>query len=191
MDPIEALSRSREEFQSRLEQVEDRHWDLPTPCSEWTVHDLVNHVMLGNRMSVELLDGATGDEVIAGLGDDLVSGRDGVVVDFAEVADQMHTRFAASGGLDGTVSHPMGVIPRRQFVGFRIGDYLTHAWDLARAIGADESLDSDVVALAWDDLQPMRPLISESGMFGDGPSGEVSEDAPLQTRYLDLTGRRP
>jgi hypothetical protein len=28
-------------------------------------------------------------------------------------------------------------------------------------------------------------------MFGDGPSGTVSADAPLQLRVLDLSGRRP
>jgi hypothetical protein len=28
-------------------------------------------------------------------------------------------------------------------------------------------------------------------MFGTGASGTVADDAPLQTRLLDLTGRRP
>jgi hypothetical protein len=45
--------------------------------------------------------------------------------------------------------------------------------------------------LAWEGLQPMVPFIGEIGAFGTGPSGTVAEDAPLQLRLLDLTGRRP
>ena len=37
----------------------------------------------------------------------------------------------------------------------------------------------------------MAPFIAEIGVFGSGPSGTVAEDAPLQQRLLDLTGRRP
>ncbi|MEZ5270424.1 MAG: hypothetical protein R2789_18395 [Microthrixaceae bacterium] len=43
----------------------------------------------------------------------------------------------------------------------------------------------------WSDLEPLRDNIATIGIFGDGPSGDVPEDAPLQTRLLDLVGRRP
>lgn len=191
MDPIAALTVSRREFESRLGHIGEDQWNQPTPCAEWSVRDLVNHVMLGTRMSVQLLAGASREDVIAGFGDDLVRGGDDTLSDFAALADQMHEAFAGPGGLDGTVSHPMGDIPRSQFVGFRIGDYTAHAWDLARAIGADEELDAELVSYAWDDMQPMVPMIEQSGMFGDGPSGRVGADAPLQIRFLDLIGRRP
>jgi hypothetical protein len=36
----------------------------------------------------------------------------------------------------------------------------------------------------------MAPFIGEVGMFGTGPSGFFNDDAPLQLRLLDLTGRR-
>ena len=190
MDSIVALKRSQAEFQRRLDAVTDDQWDLPTPCEEWTVHDLVNHGLLGTRMSGQLLEGASSAEVVAGFDDDLVAGGDPRVT-FAESASRMRELFGAPDGLDGTVDHPMGEIPRTMFVGFRIGDQTTHAWDLARAIGADESLDAELVQRAWDDLQPMRAMVVESGMFGEGPSGTVDEDGDLQTRLLDLVGRRP
>ena len=40
-------------------------------------------------------------------------------------------------------------------------------------------------------MSPMAGFIGKSGFFGSGPSGEVGEDAPLQSRLLDLSGRRP
>jgi hypothetical protein len=74
---------------------------------------------------------------------------------------------------------------------FRTSDYLLHSWDLARATRGDEQLHEGLVAATWDGMQPMAPFIAETGIFGDGPSGTVGEDAPLQQRLLDFTGRRP
>lgn len=190
MDPIDALARSRHEFSSRLAQVTGEHWEQPTPCDEWDVHALVNHVLLGTRMSVQLLEGASAAEVMGGFGDDLVD-RDTAVATFDDLADRMRSLFGAPGGLDGTVDHPMGEIPRSTFVGFRIGDQTVHAWDLARAIGAHEQMDADLVEWVWHDVQPLREMAANSGMFGTGPSDELPDDTPLQHRLLDFMGRRP
>lgn len=191
MDPIAALDQSIEEFQKRLDLVTDDHWELPTPCEEWSVRDLVNHVFLGTRMTVQLLAGGTRDEVIAALGDDLLDQSENVSADFATLAEQMRQGFAAPAGLEGTVDHPMGEIPRTMFIGFRILDDTAHGWDLARAIGADEELDADLIGYLWADIQPMAGGLKEIGIFGDSASGDVGEDAPLQQRWLDLLGRRP
>ena len=191
MDALEALSQASEEFERRLSQVNDDQWDLSTPCSEWTVRDLTNHVLLGTRMSVQLLAGGSQQEVIAGLGDDLMAGNQDPIADFVALAAQMQEGFAAPNGLEGTVDHPMGEIPRTMFVGFRIMDNTTHAWDLAHAIGADDTLDSDLVQRMCDDIQPMAGGLGELGIFGESSSGDVADDAPLQTRFLDLVGRRP
>lgn len=58
-------------------------------------------------------------------------------------------------------------------------------------MGADETLDADLVGRMWDDIQPMADGLGELGIFGASASGDVAEDAPLHTRYLDLVGRRP
>ncbi len=99
--------------------------------------------------------------------------------------------FSGPDGLDGMVAHPGGDFPRSMFCGFRVADGACHAWDLARSIGTDEALDADLLHFLWDDAQPQRDMLAATGMFGDSASGTVGEDAPLQTRYLDLMGRRP
>lgn len=191
MDALEALSQANRELETRLRQIGDDQWDLPTPCTEWNVRELTNHLLLGTRMSVQLLAGGTQQDVVAGLGDDLMNGNPDPVGDVVGMAAEMHGGFAAPGGLDGTVDHPMGEIPRSMFVGFRVMDNATHAWDLARAIGADETLDADLVSWMWDDIQPMAGGLGALGIFGESASGDVPDDAPLQIRYLDLVGRRP
>ena len=42
--------------------------------------------------------------------------------------------------------HPMGDIPATQLFEMRIGELALHGGDLTRAIGADETLDPEVVA---------------------------------------------
>jgi hypothetical protein len=71
----------------------------------------------------------------------------------------------------------MGDIPCAQFLGMRVGDALLHAWDLARAIGADDRLDPELVTQVWTAMSPMAGFIGQSGFFGSGPSHEVGEDS--------------
>lgn len=190
MEPIEALVAANTAFESRLRLVTDEDWERPTPCPEWDARGLVNHVLLGTRMSIHILAGMPVDEIISGLNDDLMTGADPVEA-FRALADEMVDGFSGPGGLDGIVDHPAGQFPRSMFVGFRVADGALHAWDLATATDGDVHLDSDLVQWLWDDAQPQREMLGASGMFGDGASGDISEDAPLQLRYLDLMGRRP
>lgn len=192
MEALQALAQARQEFEQRLAMIQDDQWANATPCGEWNVRDLVNHMMLGNRMTVQLHNAMATPDVIAGLNDDLVTeAQPDLQGVFASVADDLHAGFAADGGLDGTVQHPMGEIPRSMFAGFRVCDYAVHAWDLARGIGADDTLDPDMVQWLWDDCQPMKDGLAATGMFGEGASGTLPDDAPLQDRYLDTFGRRP
>lgn len=191
MEAVEALQAANSEFESRLAEVGAEHWTLPTPCPDWNVRALVNHVLLGTRMSVQVLSGMPRAEVISYLDDDLMSDTADPVARFVDLADQMVDGFSGPGGLDGMVEHPGGDFPRQMFCGFRVADGACHAWDLARAIGVDETLNADLVRFAWDDAQPQRDMLAVTGMFGDSASGTVSDDAPLQERYLDLMGRRP
>ena len=78
-----------------------------------------------------------------------------------------------------------------QLLGFRTGEYGLHGWDLARAIGADDAIDQSVLESLWAMLVAMAPMLVASGMFGTGSSGTVPDDAPLQLRVLDISGRRP
>jgi uncharacterized protein (TIGR03086 family) len=191
MEAIEALKAANSAFESRLQEVGSDDWSQATPCPEWDVSALVNHVLLGTRMSIQVLAGMPREEVIAGLNDDLLSDSADPAARFVELAEEMVAAFAAPGGLEGTIEHPAGDFPRAVFVGFRVGDGAVHAWDLASAIGADTTLDAEMVEFLWDAAQPQREMLVSTGMFGESASGTLDENAPLQTRYLDLMGRRP
>ena len=190
MHPLETLALARSEFARRLEAVTPDDWPRATPCDDWTVRDLVLHVVSGDRMAAALVRGATRAEATAlrqmvDLGDDALAA-------FDAAADGLAAAFAEPGAFERMCAHPSGLFETgAQLLGLRIGDYALHAWDLARAIGADETLDDAVVQTVWTALQPVGPLIGSSGVFGSGSSEHLADDAPLQARLLDLTGRRP
>jgi uncharacterized protein (TIGR03086 family) len=87
--------------------------------------------------------------------------------------------------------HPAGDMPGAQLIQFRVSDLLVHRWDLAQAIGVDDTLDPTLVQEVWDGLAPMIPMMATTGVFGAGPSGSVADDASAQVRLLDAMGRRP
>lgn len=186
---LSSLDRAHEEVRRRLESVSTEQWDLPTPCEGWLVRDLVTHMAVGATMSRQLLadEQWTREAVVQE-----VSSAPDLKVEWEWRTAEERAGFATPGALGRTVSHPLiGDIPCLQFLGMRVGDAVLHAWDLARAIRADEQLNPDLVAEVWTGMAPMAAFIGKSGFFGSGPSGGIDEDAPLQTRLLDLSGRRP
>jgi len=189
MDQLTALDVARQEFGRRLRAVGPGDWDRPTPCEGWNVRDLVVHVLVGDRMAALLVDGGSREEAEALFVDATLP--DDVLGEFEAGADAQATAFAEPGAMDRITAHPAGDFPVPLLLGFRIGDFTVHAWDLARAIGADETLPEELVAHVWAGIEPLGPILANSGRFGDGASGAVAEQAPMQARLLDATGRRP
>jgi uncharacterized protein (TIGR03086 family) len=189
MEQIDVLAHGSAWFATVLDQVALDQWDAASGVGEWTVRDLVDHVIGGDRMSTVILGGGTRAD---GLAEFARSTADvDPVAAFAECSDEMAAAFAEPGALDRIVAHPAMEMPGSQLLGFRIGEYGLHGWDLARAIGADDAIDPVVVQALWELMEPLAPFLAVTGMFGDGPSGTVPDDAPLQLRLLDLSGRRP
>lgn len=189
MSPLEILDRSSARFSTVLAHVGDDQWDGPTGNEGQDVRALVDHVIGGNRMATVILVGGTREE---GLAQFARSQHDtDRVVAFEASRREMADAFAAPAALERTVEHPAMTMPGAQLLSFRIGEYALHGWDLARAIDVDDTIDPDVVEAVWGILVPMAGMLVASGMFGEGASGTVPPDAPLQTRVLDLSGRRP
>ncbi len=188
MEPLEALSRVTAQYAEALAMVEPHEWSALSTCSEWTVRDLADHVVGGNRFAAALLAGrSTADAYLAafdgGFGNDPHTEFD------LSAATQL-TAFATAGSLDRLLPHPVGQVSARVFLGFRVGDLLLHGWDVARSIGKDVTLDDELVTEVWHSPQPFREGVAMPGQFGVGPSGDVADDAPLADRLLDATGRR-
>jgi uncharacterized protein (TIGR03086 family) len=165
--------------------VGEDQWHEPTPCDEWDVHELLNHIVSGNRWVRPLVEG----ETIAGVGDrldgDLV-GHSPYMAYEASAADAERA-FCEPGALGAMCAVSYGPIPGEAYCRDRFLDVLVHGWDLARATGQDTTLDPELVAAALEIIEPHRELLAASGAFGtpsDPPAG-----ADPQTRLLAWLGR--
>jgi len=153
----------------------------------WPV--LGRHVIAGDAMAIALVGGATSETALKVLtGSEL---KEDCVAQFTSTANTMLEVFQQPGSMERVVHHPMGDVPASQVLGFRVGEAALHGWDLAQAIGVDDTLNHGVVQAVWDAMEPSKDMLASLGIFGDGPSGTVGPDEPQQLRLLDLSGRRP
>lgn len=186
MNSFEALECAREEFDRRLRLVGTDDWNRATPCSEWSVRDLANHVVGGCLRYTMLLHGANPDRTNATRALDHL-GAD-PVGSFVVVADEMDAAFREPGALTRIVHHPAGDCSGQVLIEMRVLDWAIHGWDLARALASDEALDPDLVELLWDIASATVPDLRPFYKMADG---SLPADVALQSRLLHLTGRRP
>lgn len=177
--------RATNRFGDLVRTIGPGRWALPTPCDEWTVRDLVNHVTAENLWMPPLMSGAR----IADVGDRF----DGDVLgdDPAAAWDAAATQALAAlddtGVMTRTVHLSFGDTPADEYVRQLLADHVVHAWDLARAIDADDHLDDTLVAAcaAWFDS--VEDTYRRAGAIG--PREAVAADAGAQQRLLARFGR--
>lgn len=185
-DVLTLFGRGLADFGTRVHAVPPDGWGRPTPCSEWDVRALVNHLAVEQLWVPPLLAGRTVAEVGDRFDGDLLGPDPAAAWDAAAATSA--SSFAGPGALDRTVRLSYGDRPAREYCREMVLDLAVHGWDLARAIGADERIDPDLVELAYEHLAPIAHLWQGAGVFG--PPVPVADDADLQTRLLALTGRR-
>lgn len=183
---LETLKAATDHFGAVLGRVEPDQYELATPCTEWSVVQLVDHVVVGARWAGMILRGADGRAALAQILSTPLS--DDRRVDWLAAGAEQLAAFADPGALERTVAHPIGPTPARAFLHLRVGDLVVHAWDLAHAVGGDERLPSDLVAAALLGFEARAGELAATGVFGAGPAaGERSTDP--QQRLLQITGR--
>ena len=184
-DLIALYRRAVKDFGARVHLVAAGQWELPTPCADWNVRQLVNHLAGENAWAVPLLAGATIAEVGDSLDGDLLGD------DPAGEWDRLAAAATAAAGdddvLERTVHVSFGDIPGREYLSQLTIDHVIHTWDLARALGVEEHLDSGLVDFAYRSLSPQAEGWRSAGVLG--PAVEVAPDASTQTRLLALAGR--
>ncbi len=181
----ETLGDAIDEFGRRLREVGADQWSGATPCTEWDVRALVNHVDGELRWIPPLLEGQTIAEVGDRLAGDLLG--DDPQRAWAEASRAAMEAAGQPGALGRMVHLSYGDSEAKDYVSELIADIVVHTWDLARAIKADERLDPELLAFAGAILEPRVEGWRAAGAFAavvDVPAG-----ADAQTRFLAMVGR--
>jgi len=133
-----------------VDGIGDDQWDRPTPCAQWTVRELVEHMILENRGFAAAAGGETSDRRVW-TDRQFVDDRR---ADYRASADRVVEAFGAPGVLDGEfwlpLINPAVRLPARQAVSFHLLDYVVHGWDVAAAIGRPVRVPADIAEAALD-----------------------------------------
>jgi uncharacterized protein (TIGR03086 family) len=184
-DAYQALDRATASFHGLLSGVSGEQWDLATPNPGWSVRDLVNHVVGGNRRYLLLLAEAPTVEVEK-LRDGDHLGTDPLGA-FDRTSAAVAAVFREPGALERTVHHRKGDRSGDDLLTMRILEHALHGWDLATAVGADTRIDPSVVSVALDRVTP--DLLVRSGYPGEAAGPTADSVQGRQQRLLALTGR--
>ncbi|MFD8620422.1 TIGR03086 family metal-binding protein [Streptomyces sp. NPDC059513] len=162
--------------------IDDGQLGLRTPCAEYDVRALVNHLF---QVVVNFQALAAREEVDFSQEPEFVTGgwRTGFGVETARLV----AAWDAPGAEEGTTGQ-MG-LPARTVGLMVLGDLTVHAWDLARATGAEFVPDLDVVEEVGPGLAALAPQAREMKVFGE--PFPVGEGATAFERVLAVTGRDP
>jgi uncharacterized protein (TIGR03086 family) len=180
------FQRAADGFARHVHAVAGGQWHDPTPCTDWDVRMLVNHVTVEQLWVPPLVEGSTVAEVGASFDGDQLG--DNPVATWEAALRASLAAFSATGALDGTVLLSAGEKATGDYCWEMTTDALIHSWDLARGIGADETLDAELVELVYERTLPIAEHLQETGLFA--PPVPVPHDAPLQIKLLAIFGRR-
>src|SRR5256885_13995445 len=168
-----------------VESVADEDLGRPTPCPDYTVGDLVDHIggaalAFAAAAKKDPLDGGGAGDA-SRLGDDWRTRIPQDVLGLADAwsAPDAWTGMTGAGGVElpGEVAGLIG-----------LDEMLVHGWDLAKATGQPADYDGP-------ELEALHALLvgfrdnTVDGIFG--PEVAVPSSAPMFDRVLGLTGRDP
>ena len=165
--------------------VGDDQWHLPTPCEDWDVRELVNHMVSGNLWVAPLITGSTIEDMGARLDGDVLG--DDPIDAYRRSAAEAGAAFSTKGAMDAPANVSYGPVPGRVYAGHRFIDVLVHGWDLAVGAGLDTRLRPDLVDACLEVVLPEAEGLAATGAFGE--DHEVPVGASPQTTLLALLGR--
>lgn len=165
--------------------IDDHDLIGPTPCAEWTVGDLLDHIMDFTRaftQAAQKLADAPGTSTPAprpSAGHLPPHWRSRLPVLLEELA----TAWKVPSAWTGSARSGGATMPATAAGAAAVHELTVHSWDLARATGQDFAADPRI-------LEALIEFLSHSpGAFG--PVAEIEDEASLLDQVLALSGRDP
>jgi len=140
MEPTEQLSYILPTVSSLVDRIQVMQMDDPTPCDKFTVHDILDHMMVLGGTFTYWFRGDDAPELKP-------PGVYGWVPakEFREVMDDLLAAVTSPGALERTIESPMGAMSGETFARLVALDGLLHGWDLATATGQRFELPPAVI----------------------------------------------
>ncbi len=178
---VEALlTGARDVVGDIVAKVRPDQWSLMSPCTEWTVRDVLNHVIGG---VIEVTNAFSGPATFS-QGD--VTGTDPHRA-FVEACDRLRAVIAEPAAMESMLTLSYGTFPAPMVIGFQFVDIMTHGWDIARATGQPTNYAPGLNLIA---LEQGRAMLRDfdrvnSPIFGtERPAPEGASPADQLAAYM-------
>ena len=179
---VNQLGRASGAVAGLISNIRAGQWSAPTPCTDWTVRQVVDHLTGMNRVFAALLAGQPppprppADHIEA---DPAGAYRDS--------AAALQAAFGRPGVLERTYSGPLGTATGAERLKIRLYDLLAHGWDIAQATGQPAELPDDLAAQSLAFARTQLAGQARPGRFG--PAQRVAGQAPAIERLAAFLGR--
>lgn len=179
---VEQLGRASDAVAGLISNIRADQWSAPTPCTDWTVCQVVNHLIGMNRVFAALL---AGEQLPPRPSAGHVEGDPAGA--YHDSAAALQAAFGRPGVLERTYRGPLGTATGAERLRIRLYDLLTHGWDLAQATEQPVDLPDD---LAEQSLAFARTQLTEQARPGRfDPAQIAAEQAPAIERLVAFLGR--
>lgn len=179
-NPVELYQAAAETTRGIIANVKPDQMESSTPCSEWNVGGLVEHMVGGAGFFAASLAGEEPQPP---------SGEGSPADTFDSLAKKVIAEAGKPGVMDKKYATPMGEMSGGEFMFGAFMDTFVHGWDLAKATGQDTNLNGEFAGIIYQGMGPMMDGMRQGGAFGGGIS--VPDDASIQEKMLGMLGRRP
>jgi uncharacterized protein (TIGR03086 family) len=189
MGPTEQLSHILPICCALVDRIQVMQMNDPTPCDEFTVHGVLDHMMVLGGTFTYMFRGEEAPELSP-------PGVYGWVpaAEFREVMDDLFEAITSPGALERTIDSPLGAMDGETFARLLAFDGLVHGWDLATATGQPLELPPEVVeAVSGFAHQALTDDVRNTGMFEQptdaGPSADALDQlAAFSGRTVPVAG---
>jgi uncharacterized protein (TIGR03086 family) len=153
-------------------------WSAPTPCTEWTARDVVEHLIGFHEFLL-----------LRPLGVRAQRPRDDPAARWDATARALFTALEDDGVLDRATELPGGgTSSPRTMLGALTTDVLVHTWDLAVATAVPAELDTELIEDAYARATSVDINRAAASV---GPEVAVAGDAPTIDKLIAFYGRAP
>lgn len=170
-----------------VEHVAPAQFDGPTPCTEWDVRTLLNHLIVWTSYSLAARaeGGSVGQELI----DRDFAADPGFAADYRAQLDRALTAWSDPATWDRSLDVMGSPMPSADVAALNIAEMVLHGWDLAAATGQAYTVSEPAAAAA------LRAALANADLFrqykGFAEPVEVPPTASTLDRVLALSGRDP
>lgn len=188
MDPAvisDCYLKSLDSTKNVVDNIADTAWGNDTPCSDWDVKAVVNHIVYENVWMVALFGGRTIEEVGDEFEGDLV-GDDPIGV-YNSTAARVKAILSESDAMSRTCQISSGPISGAEYSKQLFLDTLIHGWDIAVGSRQDARLDDYLVQMCTPLAQAIADNEDYRAVFA-APTTSSTGGNP-QTQLLGLLGR--